>query len=120
MSVPPIDPLGRSSFPVGGVDPRFRYGQRAIPQNFPQATSRFYLPNQRDSRFWPLYYDSYEKEQNCTDVLTSKEPPICVTDQDCVGLVSSSCTDGEARDISYKCVAKATGKGYCQYSFLHQ
>ncbi len=115
MSVPPINPL-----PIvpTNTDPRFRYGFRAIPENFQQATSRFYLPQQRDSRFWPISYDA--SENDCLDSLSHKQPPVCKIDQDCQVLVNKWCTDGEARKVRSKCHRSHVGdkQGTCKYDFV--
>lgn len=97
MSVPSINPL-----PIvpQNIDPRFRYGSRAIPQNFPQATSRFYLPTQRDSRFWILKYEDFDNE--CFDSLQTRHAP-CRTDGDCQSYLASWCNDGQARTIQTYC-----------------
>lgn len=113
MSVPAINPI-----PVVPllIDPRFRYGTRAIPEDFQQSTSRFYLPEQRDSRFWPLEYDADENE--CFDSLSHKESPNCNTDRDCVPFIHKWCNEGQARDVTYKCHHKfglTKTKGKCVY-----
>jgi hypothetical protein len=117
MSVPPYNPL-----PVvpTNVDPRFRYGTRAIPENFQQATSRFYLPNQRESRFWPLFYEARE-DNECFDALAARAPPPCQTDDDCLELINKWCNDGQARTVKYRCIKTQlrsnTVAGTCQYEF---
>ncbi len=106
-------------------DPRFRYGTRAIPENFRQSTSSFYNPPQRASRFWPLFFDADENE--CFDSLSHKEPPTCMRDQDCVPFVNKWCNEGQARDVKFKCHRSLGGftghrsldgfKGKCVYDF---
>lgn len=115
MSVPAIDPLATAPT---NVDPRFRYGTRAIPENFPQATSRFYLPTQRDSRFWPLMY-YYRADNECFDALVSRTPPVCKQNQDCRALLDQWCTDGQARTVQYWCQPNDVegSSGTCQYEF---
>lgn len=106
MSVPDINPL-----PIvpNDIDPRFRYGTRAIPENFPQATSRFYLPTQRDSRFWPLTYGEHDNE--CFDALSTKIVD-CDTVDECKSLLEEWCTDGQSRTVQYDCT-----NGKCVYDF---
>ncbi len=104
MSVPSINTI--PMVPTN-IDPRFRYGTRARPENFQQATSRFYLPPQRDSRFWPISYGDYDNE--CFDALVSKTA-LCHKDEDCESLLQNWCTDGQARYVQYECNA-----GKCVY-----
>jgi hypothetical protein len=112
MSIPAIDPL--RTIPTN-VDPRFRYGTRASPENFQEATARFYLPTQRDSRFWPLKYEGPDNE--CFDALTSKSAPTCTTDEDCKQLIGKWCTDGQAKYVEYRCQMDGGGSGECVYDF---
>jgi hypothetical protein len=97
MSIPSIDPLAMAPT---DIDPRFRYGFRSIPEDFPEATSRFYLPTQTDSRFWPLKYEDFDNE--CFDSLTTRSVP-CNSDGDCNSYVDSWCNDGQARTIKMYC-----------------
>lgn len=107
MSVPSIDPL--PDVPTN-IDPRFRYGTRAQPLNYQEATSRFYLPTQRSSRFWPLYYDYADNE--CFDALSSETPFSCSTDKDCEAVVKKWCNYGQSQYVKYQCL-----EGTCAYDF---
>ena len=99
------------------IDPRFRYGTRAFPEDYQQATSRFYLPLQRESRFWPLFYEARD-DNECFDALESRVPPACVNDDDCRELIDKWCNDGQARTIEYTCVKDGRQtKGTCHYEF---
>jgi len=108
MSVPPINPL--PNVPTL-IDPRFRYGTRAIPLNYSQATSRFYLPPQRDSRFWPLKYEDFDNE--CFDSLSTRHAP-CNSNGDCHSYIASWCNDGQARTINTYC---DKNQGVCVFDF---
>jgi len=99
------------------IDPRFRYGFRARPRTYPEATSRFYLPLQRDNRFYPLVYKTDNDKNVCHNALQTLNPPQCHVREDCVPFMERHCNDGQIRFISYSCEKKSPGDklGICRY-----
>lgn len=116
MSIPPVNPL---PFVPQNVDPRFRYGTRAIPETYPQATSRFYLPPQRDSRFWPLKYEDYDNE--CFDALERLSSFLpCSGDSECHATMGDWCDDLQHAYIATRCVGADPNSGLhgvCVFEF---
>lgn len=84
-------------------DPRFRYGFRAIPENYEQSTAEFYLPINRDHRFWMLRYGT-NTYNNCWRHLADVTPAPCKTSDDCVAQLKQFCSDGAIKHIPHRCV----------------
>lgn len=95
-------------------DPRFRYGDRPIPEDYIQASGRYYLPYERDHRFFGLEFD-LNMADDCWKYIGSaslnENRLPCKTNSDCKYHLRKYCTEGAANYVPSQC----NPNGVCEF-----